>query len=574
VIHTIAVGAGPEAQRDLDLAAGPSRATGDVVIERHGEFAVGWSTRSPWVDVHDDGDVLVVLDGRLHDLPGIGSAQWLHANYASQQLAVARGLVGDFLLVVLDRGRGRLLVARDPVGVRPWYRADAGPRYLGAPDLATVVGAGWVDTQVDEVAAIEYLAAIPESRGPTLYRGVTTLPPGHTWYREAGAARTVRHHRWSLVADRSTSWEEAVARCRSSFDEAVSSRVGASASAASELSGGLDSSIVVGTMVELGLRDITVGRLIFDGPRADERRFSDAVIKHWGLSALSAPPWIPDEEEADDLTRRLRRPLPDPHFLMFVGLHRAFLRAGRAEGLTGLGGDDAFVAMPIGSRVISAVQQRRGGILTDLAYEGLRHPGQSWTGVAKPTLHQLAPWKGESLPGWIQDQASKRAGLSQLSHRKPERVTGVRAVDQRLANLTTGYDAAVLEERAVVTDLVGRRESHPFLDPEVISATYGLDPWWPARGGHDRALQVAAFSDRLPVPVAQRRWKAEFSEVFWSQVLGQARLEAVCRGPLAELGWLDQSGFAQLITDARSGIARSAIPLARCHSMDRWLRTA
>lgn len=98
-----------------------------------------------------------------------------------------------------------------------------------------------------------------------------------------------------------------------------------------------------------------------------------------------------------------------------------------------------------------------------------------------------------------------------------------------------------------MTDSIGRRESHPFLDPRFIEATYGLDMWWPVRDGHTRALQAAAFSDRLPPLVAQRHSKADF-----------------------DFGWLDSTGFDMLLGKAKEGKANAAIPLSRCVSLDRW----
>ena len=111
-----------------------------------------------------------------------------------------------------------------------------------------------------------------------------------------------------------------------------------------------------------------------------------------------------------------------------------------------------------------------------------------------------------------------------------------------------------------------------YLDPCFIEATYGLDPWWPTRDGHTRALQVEAFRDRLPSVVAQRRSKAEFSEVFWPQLLEANTLELARTGPLADLGWLDTEGFDALIAGATAKQPNADMPLCRCVSLYRWLR--
>jgi len=231
------------------------------------------------------------------------------------------------------------------------------------------------------------------------------------------------------------------------------------------------------------------------------------------------------------------------------------------------------VSSDTASRVLSAVLLRQGRPLRDLFSGAMGHPRNAWLQVVKPSLHRVIPWKGHRLPAWLSASAAARAGLPHLFARRSERVTGIPAMDDRINNLTSGYDAFVLETAAVVNDACGRRQSHPFLDPRFIEATYCLNPFWPSRGGHDRALQVEAYRDRLPPVVAARRSKAEFSEIFWPQFLDRETLGLVRTGPLAERGWLDQGGFDELIWKAERGTASTAIPLSRCVTVDRWLRS-
>ena len=572
---TASVAAGDQAVTALRALHESQIAHGLAGFTTYGDLAIAWSGDCRWIDTYDDGNVLVVIDGHLHDPPVVRGrqAEVLATRYQEKGIDFARGLLGDYVVIVLDRTSASLLVSRDPLGVRPWYLATSGNRHAGSSDLATLASLPWVNTEVDEPAVIEYLAARSQSRGSTFYQGIRTLRPGETWRMHDQRANTFRHHRWNLQPDLGISFEEAAERCRALLDEAVRSRLQIGEPATSELSGGLDSSSVVGTIAKLGWPDLAVGRLLFDTPRADERSYSDAVVAHWGIPALSSPPWMPTDQEAWEMTRRLRRPVPDPHFTMFAGLHRLLLQKGRPDGLTGLGGDDAFVSSDIASRVLSAVLLRQGRRFRELFGGSTRHPRDAWLKTMKPTLHRLAPWKGDRVPPWLSERAATRAKLSQLFRGRPERVTGIPAIDDRIHNLTSGYDAFVLETRAVVTDEVGRRETHPYLDPRFIEATYGLDPFWASRGAHTRALQVEAFSDRLPPAIIARRSKAEFSEVFWPQLLGDETLRLVRTGPLAEGGWLDASGFEELLWGAKKGMANTAIPLSRCVSVDRWLRS-
>lgn len=551
---------------------GPSRRADGIA--RHLDLVVAWDPACHWVDHCDDGDVLAVVDGNVHDpLPGAGGAAALVARrYRDLGARFARGLLGDVVAVVLDRRQGRLLVARDPLGARPWYRSSRGGDHAGATDVATLARLGWVDTEIDTRTAIEHLAARSSSLGRTFHEGIRTLLPGHTWVVEQGRARTVEHHRWALEPDLDIGWDDAVERCRELLDLTVLARLGRGEPVAFELSGGLDSSAVVGTAARRGIDDLVAARLVFEGAGGDERSYSNAVATHWSVPLVSEAPWWPGPDERLELARRIARPLPDPHFVMFAGLHRRLRADGRLLSLTGLGGDDAFVTSSLATRLVGAIRLRRPADVRAMVGGNLWPPRRAWTVVARPTLHHLAPWRGDRLPEWVSGTAATAADLPALFRQRAPVVTGIDAIDERIANLTSGYDAAVLERQAIVSDLAGRRGTHPFLDPRFIEATYGLDPSWPARQGHTRALQVAAYRDRLPPLVADRRSKAEFSEVFWPQLLADDVLHRVRTGPLAERGWLDRGGFDRLVVRARGAMPNAAIPLARCVSLDEWLR--
>lgn len=566
---SVCVAAGSRATRSIEDLKAPA-------LVRSGNLAVAWSPDNPWVSSQDDGDVLVVLDGRLHhpEAPVTEQPAMVLQRYRDRGIDLAKGLLGDFVLVLLDRAKRTLVVARDPVGVRPWYHATRNGQDAGTPTLATLVSLPWVDATLDERVAVHYLAAIEESAGETFYRGIRTIRPGQTWSTCEGTAKTVSHHSWDIEPDLRTSWEDAADRARDVLALAVRSRLAIADSATSQCSGGLDSSSVVGTAALLGAEGLTVARLLFDSPRADERMYSDAVIEHWGIPVVSTAPWIPAPEENDDLAARLARPVPDANFTMFLTLYRQLASQGRRDGLTGAGGDDAFIAMNIGPRVISALQLRRWDVLRDALPRSVQAVRASWTDVVRPTIGYLTPPRpGHGFPKWVSPRAIKEAGVRSRLRPRAAKVTGIVAIDERLSTLTSGYNAAILETSAAVYDHVGKRDSHPFLDPRFIRATYGLDPWWPTTGGHYRAFEVAAFRDRLPRVVAERRTKADFSEVFWPQILDDRRLEEVRCGPLNEVGWLDQEGFDDLLRDAKRGMANAAIPLFRCLALDRWVRT-
>lgn len=569
-----AVATGDEAVGDLHRGTEARIQSGDVCWVHHEGRAVAWSATDPFVSSYDDDDVVVVVDGHLHNLlaEDRSPAELLHARYREAGPDLATGLLGDFVAIVLDRTRRALLVCRDPLGVRPWYQSTSGRRHSGATDEATLCRLPWVDDRIDERETLGHLAFASLSRGPTVHRGITTLPPGSTW-RCTDAGQSVRpHFSWDIHAEPGTGWDEAAERCRAVLDEAVRCRLRAIGSASTELSGGVDSSAVAGTATLLGSPPLA-GRLMFEGQGADERTFSQSAIDLWGLDAVSVPPWVPTDERLTAMANDIARPVPDANFTMFVSLNRAFMAAGHHTTLTGLGGDDVFVAQSIGSRVASAVQLGQWRVLGGLARATFDEPRHAWSQTWRPTLKHFSPRGRRRPPQYVSARAAEDHGLRDM-FRRPPRLTGVAAVDERAVNLTSGQLAFVLEARALVADFSGHRNSHPFLDPRVINALYGLDPWFPVRDGHYRALEPAAFADRLPPEIRDRRTKAEFSEVFWPQLLHDEVVDRVTSGPLVERGWLDLTGFGNIVNGAREGRAWAALPLSRAVEVDRWLRHA
>lgn len=569
---TLAAASGPDVAADVLRMTSPEH--GSAAVRVHEDRAVAWAADDPWVSSCDDGEVLVVVDGRLH-VPRSGqssAAELLLARYRTAGEDVARDVLGDFVAVVLDRRRRTLVVARDPLGVRPWYQAASGRRQAGGTEVSSLLALPWVSDAVDEGSALAFLAGRAESKGPTLLRDITTLAPGSTWRAGPGGTTSWPHHAWLIEPEPDLPWEEAVERCRTVLDEAVRCR-SAAGSTAAELSGGLDSSAVVGTAVLLGYPDLVVGRLLFEGPSADERAYSTEVIDHWRLEAVSAPPTILTVALLRKLAAERGLPPPDPNFTMFAGVHRELAARGRSSILTGLGGDDAFVDTGLENRLISAVQQRRADVLLPVLRRMVRHPREEWRCTLRPTVRSMLPRARRRPPAYIPAPVADAHGLTERYAKPPVRLTEVRSIDVRANGLTSGHVTANLENAAVVDDLTGVRRSHPFLDPRLIEATYGLDPQFSVRDHHYRALEASAYSDRVPASVAHRRGKAEFSEVVWPTVMQPEIIRGIASGPLVERGWLDLTGFRNVVNDARSGRAHAALPLSRMVALQEWLQS-
>ncbi|GAB7191366.1 N-acetylglutaminylglutamine amidotransferase [Kineococcus sp. NUM-3379] len=199
-------------------------------------------------------------------------------------------LVGMFAVVLHERDSGRTVLVRDRLGVKPLYLAETPGRLRFASSLPALVAAGDVDTTVDPVALHHYLswhAVVPAPL--TILQGVRKLPPATVRVVEADG--TSREHRyWDPPYTRRAEfagfsprdWEDAVL---DSLRTAVRRRMVADVPVGVLLSGGLDSSLVVGLLAEQGqsgLATFSIGFESAGGREGDEFAYSDVIAERYG----------------------------------------------------------------------------------------------------------------------------------------------------------------------------------------------------------------------------------------------------------------------------------------------------
>jgi asparagine synthase (glutamine-hydrolysing) len=201
-------------------------------------------------------------------------------------------LVGMFAFCIVERDTGRALLARDRLGVKPLYLAEAGGVLRFSSSLPSLVAGGGVDTAIDPVALHHYLtfhAVVPAPR--TVLRGVTKLAPGHLLVVEADGRRRVERY-WgppfeadpSAVSRDAGQWLEATSEA---LRRAVRRRLVADVPVGVLLSGGLDSSLIVALLAEEEQPDLATFSIGFEsggGQEGDEFRWSDMVASRFGTN--------------------------------------------------------------------------------------------------------------------------------------------------------------------------------------------------------------------------------------------------------------------------------------------------
>jgi asparagine synthase (glutamine-hydrolysing) len=190
--------------------------------------------------------------------------------------------LGMFAFVIAERDSGRLVMARDRLGIKPLYLARTAQCLRFASTLPALVAGGGVDTTVDPVALHHYLTFHSVVPAPyTILAGVRKLPPATVRVVEPDGTEVDRIY-WRPAFVRP---EGPVVALLEKLRVAVERRMVADVPIGVLLSGGLDSSLIVALLAQggqHGLMTFSIGFESAGGMTGDEFVYSDLVAKTFG----------------------------------------------------------------------------------------------------------------------------------------------------------------------------------------------------------------------------------------------------------------------------------------------------
>jgi asparagine synthase (glutamine-hydrolysing) len=196
---------------------------------------------------------------------------------------------GMFAFAIVERDSGRVLLGRDRLGIKPLYITEDSHRIRFASTLPALLAGGGVDTRIDHDALNHYMTFHSVVPAPaTILRGVRKIPPGSLLAVEPDGRRVAttywapdftRHEDRADWSERD--WEDAVL---ASLRTAVERRLVADVPVGCLLSGGVDSSLIVGLLSEAGQHGLSTFSIGFESAgdiKGDEFQYSDIVAKRF-----------------------------------------------------------------------------------------------------------------------------------------------------------------------------------------------------------------------------------------------------------------------------------------------------
>ncbi|MBX2884503.1 MAG: N-acetylglutaminylglutamine amidotransferase, partial [Granulosicoccus sp.] len=278
------------------------------------------SSRSHQPMVDDATGLRIVFNGTIYNYPELrrelierghqfkssGDTEVILKAFAEWGEDCVARLTGMFAFAIWSTRTRRLFVARDRLGIKPLYFTHDAQRFMFASDSRALLASGQIGTDFDPVGMHHHLtlhAVVPAPR--TIFRDIKKVRPAHYLWVESDG-RMTEHRYWTLSARRpeqSLSEDEWLEGVKAALKEAVRRRMEiADVPVGVLLSGGLDSSLLVGLLSEAGVNDLktfTVGFSDQPEEAGNEFEYSDPVAARYGTDHHKFH--VPD----NDLLRRL-----------------------------------------------------------------------------------------------------------------------------------------------------------------------------------------------------------------------------------------------------------------------------
>jgi asparagine synthase (glutamine-hydrolysing) len=258
------------------------------IIDLHtGQQPISNETGDVWVvyngEIYNFKNVRSILEQRGHIFKTQTDTEIIVHAYEEYGVDCVQHFNGMFAIALWDARQHRLFLARDRLGIKPLYYWSDRPRLVFASELKALVLHPDVPRQIN-FAALDLFLTLEYIPAPhTIYEDIYKLLPGHTITVERGEIKVsqywdVPHHPIDLNEAECT---EALS---SLIDDAVRIRLISDVPLGAFLSGGIDSSTIVGYMTQHMSEPVQTFSIGFEDDTYDEVPYANAVAKHFGTN--------------------------------------------------------------------------------------------------------------------------------------------------------------------------------------------------------------------------------------------------------------------------------------------------
>ena len=433
-------------------------------------------------------------------------------------------LQGMFCFALLDGKRGRVMLGRDRLGIKPLYYHHAGTELIFANEIKAMLAWPGLERRVDLQGLYNYLGYEFVPAPGTLFAGVNKLRQGHYALFDLASGAFEEKRYWDVhFAPRFTRPEEAVEELRAMIKRAVQRRLMSDVPLGVFLSGGLDSTTVVAMMRELGVPNIKSFSIAYPDKSFSELEYANDMAAHYGTEQNVLMIEELSQEDLEKAVYHLDEPMTDLSAIPLMLICRK-AREQVTVVLSGEGGDEIFAGydrfkasqaaamigkMPGAAALLGALAgrladrpQKKGAVNMFKRFaEGMQLPAQ---GEHLRWQYFLAPGQAQGL---FKPEVSQQVEMDAFA--PVRRILASCDSRQRLdrevyLDLKLSMADSVLMKVDKMSMSTSLEVRVPFLDHEMVELTAAMPGWFKLKGFTTKYIFRQAIRGLVPDRVVDR----------------------------------------------------------------------
>ena len=480
---------------------------------------------------NEDGSIQIVFNGEIYNFEALRDeliAQGHHFVTASDTETIVHAYEeygdacvekfrGMFAFAIWDSRRERLLLARDRFGKKPLFLAEHDGQLLFGSEIKSLLAFPGMRAQVDQDAVWDYLAYRYVPGPATLFAGIRKLAPGSVAVWEKGRLSERRYYSppdqmpWAAQALP----DDPVGRFLALLDESVKIRMISDVPFGAFLSGGIDSSAVVGLMARHASQPVKTFSVGFDESQYSELAYAATIAKQFATDHHELT--VSQDHLMDELPALVRfrdAPVAEPSDIPIYLLSKEARKSVKMV-LTGEGSDEFLGGYP--KHVFEAYAQGYQ-LLPGLLRHGLIEPlihalpyrfRRAKTAIVNLGLddreERMARWFGALSDRERNDLAAFRPSRTHSGATPFDTPAGNSALRKILYFDQTSWLPDNLLERGDRMTMAASLEARmPFMDHELAAYVSSLPDHYRVRGRQTKWILREAMKRLLPAEILER----------------------------------------------------------------------
>lgn len=483
-----------------------------------------------------------------------GDTETLIAAYTKWGIGCIEHFKGMFSFAIWDKQEDELCLVRDRMGVKPLYYYIDGEKILFASEIRSILSGGLVNRKICKEAIFEYFSYQSIGTPLTMVEGIQQLESGHYLSIKKGEIKKQQY--WSITDNKRvfdyTDKTTIQANIRKLLTKSVQRRLVSDVPVGAFLSGGIDSSVVVGLMAEeCKIRPATFN-ISFSEKEYDESVYAEIIAKKFNThhTKIQLSPTVMLDELENALSAM---DTPSGDGINTFVVSKAIKQAGIKVALSGIGGDELFAGYPIFDqfeklharkflwRNTNLLRKAVAAVMPAKKFSNKRYRLQELLNCSSPDIDQVYPVLRQILSPKLIHTLLDVPGLNSTALQK--KLSSVSAELNNLPILSQvsaaeylGYTQhTLLKDTDQMSMAVALEAREPFFDTDLVEYVIGIPDEY-KRPMYPKSLLVESVKPLLPDDIVFRK-KQGF--VFPWELWMKKELRSFCEARINEISKRD-----------------------------------